>query len=359
MEELLKRAAELRGMPESLVERSAQARAKATGMTVEDVLRDWAGEAPGEVPEPAAPAETPPAPAAAVPAGTLSSAELLERAAEERGMPASLVERSAQARAKKEGIPIEEVLAEWAGVAVDSMAAAPRAGDPAPAAVAADPEERADNTDAEPRVTVLEPAAADGADASSEDPPAVRRSRYPIWLAAAFIVVPLIAVLYVLAVPTGPRCGSAGQLALDPVTGQAVNCDGTAYGVEAVNNFSAGQTIYEASCVACHGAAGGGGAGPALSGGVVLETFPEGSCLDHVLWVDVGTAGWDGPTYGAIDKPVGAFGVMPGFGFGFTEEELKQVSLYERVTFGGQAVPEAETDCGLTGESGDSAALGS
>ena len=44
MDELLKKAAELRGMPESLVARSAEARAKATGTTVEDVLREWAGE---------------------------------------------------------------------------------------------------------------------------------------------------------------------------------------------------------------------------------------------------------------------------------------------------------------------------
>ncbi len=41
--------------------------------------------------------------------------ELLQRVAEIRGMPASLIERSAQARAEKEGISVEAVLAEWAG----------------------------------------------------------------------------------------------------------------------------------------------------------------------------------------------------------------------------------------------------
>ena len=45
MDELLQQVAELRGMPASLVERSAQARADKTGATVEEVLQEWAGEA--------------------------------------------------------------------------------------------------------------------------------------------------------------------------------------------------------------------------------------------------------------------------------------------------------------------------
>ena len=44
MEELLNKVAEIRGMPASLIERSATARAEKTGPTVEAVLREWAGE---------------------------------------------------------------------------------------------------------------------------------------------------------------------------------------------------------------------------------------------------------------------------------------------------------------------------
>ena len=44
MDELLQRVAELKGMPASLVERSAQARAEKTGTTLEAVLQEWAGE---------------------------------------------------------------------------------------------------------------------------------------------------------------------------------------------------------------------------------------------------------------------------------------------------------------------------
>jgi adenosylcobinamide amidohydrolase len=42
MEDLLQQLAEAKGMPASLVERSAQARAKATGQSTDDVLREWA-----------------------------------------------------------------------------------------------------------------------------------------------------------------------------------------------------------------------------------------------------------------------------------------------------------------------------
>ena len=40
MDELLQQVAELRGMPASLVERSARARAEKTGATVEEVLQE-------------------------------------------------------------------------------------------------------------------------------------------------------------------------------------------------------------------------------------------------------------------------------------------------------------------------------
>jgi mono/diheme cytochrome c family protein len=172
------------------------------------------------------------------------------------------------------------------------------------------------------------------------------RGRYPIWLAAAFVLIPLLAVAYILVSPNGPDCGSGGQLGVDPVSGEAVNCDGTEYGVVAVDNFAAGGALYQ-QCVACHSDDGSGGVGPAFTSGAILTTFPSGSCADHVTWVTLGTSGWPDATYGATDKPVGGVGLMPSFEASLSEEQITQVALYERVAFGGQDLAEAEADCGL------------
>ena len=53
MGELLAKVAEILGAPETLVQRSAEARAEASGNTVEEVLQSWAG---GEAIAPSAPA---------------------------------------------------------------------------------------------------------------------------------------------------------------------------------------------------------------------------------------------------------------------------------------------------------------
>ncbi len=49
MSELLSKVAELLNAPESLVQRSAEARAEASGRTVDEVLQSWAGEMSTEV----------------------------------------------------------------------------------------------------------------------------------------------------------------------------------------------------------------------------------------------------------------------------------------------------------------------
>ena len=63
MSENLSKAAAALGLPESLVQRSAQARAAASGVPVEEILAAWAGggEAPAATSPPPAP---PPAPRA-------------------------------------------------------------------------------------------------------------------------------------------------------------------------------------------------------------------------------------------------------------------------------------------------------
>ncbi len=305
--------------------------------------------------------------------------ELIQRAAEAKGLPAAMVERSAAARAKAEGKSVEDVLREWAGdeaapAAPAEPAAAAEGAAPAdePAETSEGPEEAAAEEPATgPKVEVLGPAADEGAetttegedaDATEPEPevpvgprgsPAL--SGFPRWLAAAFLVVPGIAILYALLAPDGPECGVAGQLEVDPVTGQAVNCDGTEWGQEAGNNFALGEELYAARCASCHGPTGGGGVGPGFTGGAVLATFPAGSCAvadGHIAWVTLGSNGWPDPTYGATGKPVGGVGTMPPFGEALTPEEIAAVVIYERVAFGGEELAEAETDCALTAEEG-------
>ncbi|NHZ70267.1 MAG: hypothetical protein GWP18_01360 [Proteobacteria bacterium] len=462
MDELLQQVAEIRGMPASLVERSAQARAEKTGTTVEQVLREWLGEGtastsateqtsvPPAEPEPAPDdtAETPPSDAASAPVGmttddlvqlaseakrmppkliltsaqarathagesldsvladwagvdldelppapapapaaseepaaaeeptaveeeedlaaepevtesavvpvaggvavaAMSMDELLEKVAEVKGMPASLAQRSAEARSKKTGEPVEAVLAEWAGVEPGAVSTTPA---PAPAPASDENPETVveeQEQDAVDDVEVIEPAA-DSPDAAGdiveETPPA--RSGYPKWLVAAFLLIPLLAVGYIVVSPNGPDCGSGGQLLVDPATGEAVNCDGSPYGETTTDYFASGGAIYS-QCVACHSADGSGGVGPAFTAGAVLETFPAGQCATQIEWVAIGTAGWPDPTYGENNKAVGGVGLMPGFASSLSEEQLASVALYERVQFGGQDLADAEIDCGL------------
>ncbi|MDX1690962.1 MAG: menaquinol-cytochrome c reductase cytochrome b subunit [Acidimicrobiia bacterium] len=133
-------------IPESLLRRSAEAKAKATGRPVEEILAEMKGEAP---PEPAggesadAPAEAP-AEAAAAPAASGNGGEAdPEKAAAAAKLPDHLLRRSAQARAKVMGRPVEAVLAEMKGEPAPSgggaAAPAPSGGGGAATAVAAKP----------------------------------------------------------------------------------------------------------------------------------------------------------------------------------------------------------------------------
>ena len=234
---------------------------------------------------------------------------------------------------------------------VAADAAAPSAPTLAPEPVPAeDPEPVADAGAAE--VEVIEGEAPEALpDEASDEPAASNSSRYPVWLAAAFVIIPILAVMYILVAPAGPDCGTGGQLLVDPSTGNAVNCDGSAYGTSTVDNFGEGAAVYQSSqCAACHADDGSGGVGPGFTGGAVLATFPSGSCSEHIEWVSLGTNGWPDSTYGANAKPVGGGGVMPPFGATLDEVALAQVVLYERVQFGGQDLAEAEEDCGFLAE---------
>jgi len=383
VEELLAAAAQAMNVPAEMVERSAEARAKAQGVTIEDVLRAWSGggdisaaapaaetpAAPAETP--AAPAETPAAPEAPVAPSAaplaMDEASIVAAAAEKMGMPESMVRRSAAARAKAQGVDVDSVLMEWAGVdaptAAPAAAAAPAADAPAPEAAA--PAESIPVAAVEPEVLgssdqAAAPDTPEPPDPFESEEEAKAGGALPRWLAALFVLVPVFAIGYALFLPNGPNCGDAASLAIDPVTGLAVNCDGSEFGAEFLDLFSLGAEIYDsAGCTACHGPNGGGIATfPAFTGGALLATFPQDSCSAQVEWIGLGTTGWPDSTYGANEKPVGGSGaVMPGFASSLSSQEMAAVALYERVAFGGQELEDALLDCGGDSEAGE-AALG-
>jgi len=356
------RIEESTGVPADILERSAEARAEADDKTQAQVLGDWGGADAPAAPAPAVGAE-PPTPVAessdtsGLPsAKSLTGEALVAAAAEAKGIPLSLVERSAQARADADAVPVEDVMRKWvieAGLAsAGTEGVAPAPTEPAPAAPieAAAPVEPAPAPEPEELVVeVLEPTVV-VEDGQVDEEVVVGRGGYPAWLAASLLIIPLIAVLYVLVVPNQPSCGSAGQVAVDPATGTHANCDGSPYGEVEASNVLAGAEIYAASCAVCHGDAGQGGAGPALAGGV-LETFPEGSCDSHIEWVTLGSLGWPGDTYGAQDKPVQ--GLMPPASAKLSDDEIAQVVLYERVALGNQDEAAGEEDCGFLAEGED------
>jgi hypothetical protein len=208
---LLTAVAGARGMPESLVERSANARASAAGVSLEAVLHEWAEDegleaATSQPPAPSpksatsSPLPTPKPkakPVAPVAAG-LSGAALLTAVAGARGMPESLVERSAKARAKKTDASVDDVLSEWAheaglGAASDQPPAASPAEAASPTAEAASAEEAQDGSHTSD-TDVQEPDAAVEA-----VPRPVKSWRHAVAVGAITALVPLL-ILIVLAI---------------------------------------------------------------------------------------------------------------------------------------------------------------
>ena len=127
MDELLAQAAEKLGMPPALAQRSARARAEKEGITVEAVLREWAGQDTGpsdtanestetETAPDAAATEEPTAPSTGdTPAETapteVTTDYLVALASEAKRMPEKLVRSSAEARARNAHTSVDSVLA--------------------------------------------------------------------------------------------------------------------------------------------------------------------------------------------------------------------------------------------------------
>ena len=293
MSDLVNKVAEILNAPVDLVQRSAEARAAASGVSVDDVLSSWAG---GESVAASAPKEEAP----------------VEEAPKEEAVVEETVEEEA---------PVEEAPKEEAVVA----------------------------TAVTRQVTKSISFANEtmGIKINSEN-------LLPKWLNFSFIIIPLFILIGLISSSNTQECGERGMLNVDRKSQEAVNCDGSPYegrGVTAtntINYIALGQEIYAgaAACAGCHGGGGGGGVGPAFTGGALYTTFP--TCADHTKWIQLGSAGWQaevGPTYGAEDTV--SIGGMPGFQGKLTEDELYAVVVFERVVFGGGNTEEVLSDCGL------------
>ena len=299
MSDLVNKVAEILNAPVDLVQRSAEARAAASGVSVDDVLSSWAG---GESVAASAPKEEAP----------------VEEAPKEEAVVEETVEEEA---------PVEEAPKEEAVVA----------------------------TAVTRQVTKSISFANEtmGIKINSEN-------LLPKWLNFSFIIIPLFILVGLISSSNTQECGERGMLNVDRKSQEAVNCDGSPYegrGVAAtntVNYIALGQEVYAgaAACAGCHGGGGGGGVGPAFTGGALYTTFP--TCADHTKWIQLGSAGWQaevGPTYGAEDTV--SIGGMPGFQGKLTEDELYAVVVFERVVFGGGNTEEVLRDCGLLETEGD------
>jgi mono/diheme cytochrome c family protein len=292
MSELVNKVAEILKAPIDLVQRSAEARAVASGKSVDEVLNSWAG---GESVEASAPVE--------------------EAPKEEAPVEEAPVEEAPKEEAPVEEAPKENVVAAAVTQKVTKS------------------------------YSVLNETM--GIKTNSE-------TLLPKWLNFSFIVIPLFILVGLISSSNTQDCGERGMLNIDRKSQQAVNCDGSPYegrgvaSTNTVNYVALGQEVYAgaAACAGCHGGGGGGGVGPAFTGGALYTTFP--TCADHAKWIQLGSAGWQaevGPTYGAEDTV--SIGGMPGFQGKLTEDELYAVVVFERVVFGGGNTEEVLADCGL------------
>jgi mono/diheme cytochrome c family protein len=293
--ELLAKVAEILGAPETLVQRSAEARAEASGNTVEEVLQSWAG---GEA--------------------IAASAPVAEEAPVEEVKEEVVAEESPVEEVKEEVVAEEVPIAKSVTTKVETVIKKVS---------------MANNTM--------------GIKLNTE-------TTLPRWLNFSFMIIPVFILIGMINTSGAQECGVNGILDVDRKSQQTVNCDGSPFegkgvaSTNAVNYVAVGQQVYSgaAACAGCHGANGGGGVGPSFIGGALYKTFP--TCADHAKWIQLGSAGWQaevGAAYGAEDTI--SIGGMPGFQGKLTEEELMAVVVFERVVFGGGNTEEVLIDCGL------------
>ena len=146
---------------------------------------------------------------------------------------------------------------------------------------------------------------------------AQRRKRVPLWAVPVLAALPIWAFVYAATLEP-PSLGES-----DPL--------------------SYGEAVYSSNCATCHGATGGGGVGPALSGGAVTDNFADPA--DQLEWIQLGSAGFQAEgrtTYGDNATPIA--GGMPGWEGVLTPEEIAAVVYYERTGLSGEEPNEALID---------------
>jgi hypothetical protein len=285
MSDLVNKVAELLNAPVDLVQRSAEARAAASGATVDAVLSSWAG---GESVASAAPA----------------------------------------AEAPKEEAPVEEEVVEEAPAEEKILVGATSAVRKVSKQVSFVNETMDIKTNAESKLP--------------------RWLNVSFIVIPVFILIGLISSSNTQEcgergiLDIDRKSQQSVNCDGSPFEGKGVAATNT------INYVALGQQVYSggAACAGCHGAGGGGGVGPAFTGGALYTTFP--TCADHTKWIQLGSANWQsevGPTYGAEDTV--SIGGMPGFQGKLTEDELYAVVVFERVVFGGGDTEEVLADCGL------------
>ena len=168
MSELLSKVAEILKAPEELVQRSAEARAEASGKSVDEVLQSWAG---GEAIESSAPAEAPTDEA-------------------------------------KEEAPVEEVVEESPGEEVVEEAPVEEVIGPANVKTVVK------------KVAVIN---------KTMDIKLNAETSLPGWLNLSFIVIPLFILIGMINTSNTQECGVNGILNVDRKSQQTVNCDGSPF----------------------------------------------------------------------------------------------------------------------------------
>jgi menaquinol-cytochrome c reductase cytochrome b/c subunit len=178
------------GLPEHLLRRSAEARAKAEGRDVEEILAEMKGEAPAPAAAPAAPAPAPaPAPAesaqaAASAAPAAGGVRNLAAESAATGVPEELLRRGMEGRAHKEGKPVPAM----AGAPAAAPAAASAVAATAPAAAPAAPPAIPDGVTTQRLLTVVKAGAIQQVKSSPTD----KVNVWPHLLAIEFVALMVV-----------------------------------------------------------------------------------------------------------------------------------------------------------------------
>ena len=167
MSDLVNKVAEILNAPVDLVQRSAEARAAASGVSVDDVLSSWAG---GESVAASAPKEEAP----------------VEEAPKEEVVEEVVEEEAPVEEAPKEEVPVAAAVTKQVTKSVSFA-----------------------------NETM-------GIKINSEN-------LLPKWLNFSFIIIPLFILIGLISSSNTQECGERGMLNVDRKSQEAVNCDGSPY----------------------------------------------------------------------------------------------------------------------------------